>query len=147
MELYIRGRQFGACLGENADLTGAHRHGAAPEQDILSADQHPPEEVVDLVVQGRDIHFVDHADLQMILQVLADAGQVVPHRDVQLCSRSPGPIPETWKICGEPMAPARENDLAARLEVRFAFRALDVAELNSADGALIFGASKRSRST
>ncbi len=79
MKLDVRCFQFAARTRENADLARAHRHRAAPEQHVLQADPHTPEETVDFVVQRRLADLVDHADLQVVLQVLADAGHFMRH--------------------------------------------------------------------
>ena len=58
-------------------------------------------------------------ELEMVLQVLADAGQVVHDRDAVLAqARRPGPMPESFSSCGELIEPARQDHLAPRAHGR-----------------------------
>ncbi len=66
-------RRIGA--RERDDLAGGERQRAGAEQAVLHADAQPAEPRVDLVVQRALARLVDEAHLQVVLQVLADAGQ------------------------------------------------------------------------
>ena len=46
-------------------------------------------------------------EFQVVLQVLADAGQIVHHRMPVRRSSSAGPMPESFRSCGELIGPAR----------------------------------------
>lgn len=83
MKLNVGRFQFRLRLGENTNLAGAHSHRPGAPQDILHADQHAAKDVVDLIVEGRDIDPVDHADLEVVLQIPADTGQVFFNRDAE----------------------------------------------------------------
>ena len=58
-------------------------------------------------VQRRHAVDLEHrADLQVVLQVLADAGQRRARRAMPCCcSSAAGPMPESCRICGVPIAP------------------------------------------
>ena len=59
--------------------------------------------------------FEDDARLQVILQVLADAGQLVHDRDAEAAAAArAGPTPESCSSCGDCIAPAAQQDFAAQ---------------------------------
>ena len=67
------------------------------------------------------VHLEGAADLQVVLQVLADARQLVrAPRCRAAAAASPGPMPESCRICGEPIAPAARITSRARRRVRSA---------------------------
>ena len=58
----------------------AYRHGTAPQEDVLQARQRLSPYVAQIVVGGDGLRaFVDDAKREVVLQVFADAGQVVDH--------------------------------------------------------------------
>src|SRR3546814_1023207 len=68
--------------GEAAQLARRHGQGAAPEEGVFQAHADPAEEAVRALVERAGVaHPVGHADLQMVLQILAHAGQVVDRLD------------------------------------------------------------------
>ena len=50
-------------------------------------------------------HVAQHRHRQVVLEVAADAGQVVHDVDLRGCSSAAGPTPESIRSCGELMAP------------------------------------------
>ena len=63
----------------------------------------------------RALDRVDGADLQVVLQVRADAGQVATRRAMPCAAAARrAPMPESCRICGVPIAPAASTHLAAR---------------------------------
>jgi hypothetical protein len=57
--------------------------------------------------------------LKVVLQVFADARQVVHHRDVEAFQQGRGPTPERCSSCGEAMAPElTSTSLRARASTR-----------------------------
>ena len=96
-------------LGEGAELRGRHGERPGLEQQVLQSHRRLAEqELARWFSVTTLLHLVDHAHLQMVVQVLADARQVV-HRPAMPCSlqqSAPGPMPESCRICGEPIAPA-----------------------------------------
>ncbi|MNI51737.1 hypothetical protein D3C73_1064770 [compost metagenome] len=73
---------------EQAALVDADRQRAAPEQQPLQAHAHAPVQAAQLVVGGDGPSgFVDQPDLQVVLQVFANAGQVAHHADTELAQQ------------------------------------------------------------
>ena len=61
---------------------------------------------------------VDQADLQVVLQVLADAGQLVHDRDaVRVAAARAGPMPDSCSSCGDWIAPAASSTSARAARV------------------------------
>ena len=103
-------------LDEGAELGGRHGHRAAPRQCILRGETRTLDEALEALVHGlHALDLVGAADLQMVLQVLAHALQLVRYGDADSRSTSPGPMPESCRICGEPMAPAASTTSRARM--------------------------------
>ncbi len=75
-----------------AKLAGRHRQRAAAGQQILHPHAEPPDQAADCFIQRAGVfHLERHAQLQMILQVLADPGQLMHDRNavlLQQCSRA-----------------------------------------------------------
>ncbi|MDT4840303.1 hypothetical protein FQZ97_741200 [compost metagenome] len=70
--------------GEGAELAGRHAHGAAARERVFEPDGGlAPERVGQGVERFRALHLEHRADLQVVLQVGAHAGQVVLHRYAQ----------------------------------------------------------------
>ena len=66
-----------------------------------------PHQCADSVLSvAHAVHLVCHAQLQMILQIFADAAQVVHHGMPSRCRRAPLPMPDSSSSCGEFTAPA-----------------------------------------
>ena len=59
-----------------------------------------------MVFRVATLHLVDGADLQVVLQVGAHAGQVQPHINAMLAQQRRRPMPDSCRICGEFTAPA-----------------------------------------
>ena len=51
-----------------------------PKKYILHADDHTTEEVVDFIVQRRDVDLVNQSYLKVILEILSHTREVAPHR-------------------------------------------------------------------
>ena len=67
-------------LREHAELARRHGERPAPEQQVFRRHRQPAPQAVGPLVEGHDVGDpVDQAQLQMVLQIAADAGQVVPH--------------------------------------------------------------------
>ena len=104
---------------EAAALVDADRERAAAANQPLQADRRLARERIELVV-GRDRlrAFVVEADLQMVLQVLADAFERLarPARRTRASSAA-GPMPESWSSCGVWIAPAASRTSARQRAV------------------------------
>jgi hypothetical protein len=94
-------------------------------QHVMKTDLHARQEPVDSVIEGRHIDFVDEPDLQMILQVLADAIQRMAHLDTgilqHLALADPRELQNLWRADGT----GRQDHLATlaqpdRLALAFA---------------------------
>ncbi len=82
MDLDCRGCQSLVGFEEGCSVAGADSEGSAPCQRILQADAGAPENVVILIVEGDGLlAFVDEADLEMILQVFANARRIENDRN------------------------------------------------------------------
>ena len=66
---------------EHADLASAKAHRPCPRQRILQANADPSDQAVDRIVQRRDVHLLDEADLQVVLQAFTDTRQFTPDLD------------------------------------------------------------------
>src|SRR5579875_1207707 len=72
-------------FGEGAELAWRHRQGSAAGQHICQSHRDAAAQSAGLLIQrARVAHLVDKAQLQMILQVLADAGERMHHGDTVL---------------------------------------------------------------
>src|SRR6267154_1239707 len=82
MVFEVRSLARRVALGEGTELARRHGHRAAPEERIFEADAEAAEEAVGALVERPGIvDLVGHAELQMVLQVLADAAQIMTRRD------------------------------------------------------------------
>ena len=81
MELDVGRLQLRAGAGEGVDLARAHAHRPAAPQDVLDPDEHLAQGVVHFGVEGRPRALVHRAKLEVVLEVPADAGQVVHRLD------------------------------------------------------------------
>src|SRR5215207_9436042 len=79
VDLHVRRRDAVVAAEEGAGIAGADRQRPLAPEGIAHADPESAHQRADLVVDGDRLGaFEDHADLQMVLQILADAG---PFRD------------------------------------------------------------------
>ncbi len=81
-----------ACVGrrarEAAELAGRHRERPGPEQGVLEAHRGLAEQAVHALVQRHHVaHLEGHAQLQVVLQVLADPGELVRNGDAVLAQQ------------------------------------------------------------
>ena len=81
MELDIRCLKIFARLHEPGREACGHRHRSGPEHQVLQPDLRLTHEACDLVIQRRFVAFIDKARLQMILEILANARQILNHFD------------------------------------------------------------------
>ena len=80
--LEVRMRQVRPAAGEGAELRRRHAHRPAALPGVLQADLRLAPERVGQAVQGlHALDAEDRADLQMVLEVLADAGEVAADGD------------------------------------------------------------------
>ena len=100
---------------EDAALIDADRHRAAAGEQRSRAPS-PACATSSEVVVGRDRlgALEDHARLQMVLQVFADAGQPCTIGMPKRRSSARGPMPESCSSCGDCSAPAAEDHFAPR---------------------------------
>ena len=98
-------------LRERAELRRRHRQRAGAQQRVLERHRGSAEPGARAPIQrARVAHLINRADLQMVVQVRADAGQVGDDVDAVLrAAARPGPTPESCRICGEPIAPAASS--------------------------------------
>ena len=82
--------------------------GPAPAQRVIEPHQRAAEQRRVGLVQRRDAgDLVDQPQLQMVLQIFADARLVEHGAQCRApTAASPGPTPDSSSICGEPIAPA-----------------------------------------
>ena len=135
MELNIRRTRRAVRVPEPAGLEQCRRHRTGLEQQIL---QPRPDRAMRLrhaiigVIAGA---FADRVEIEMVLHIGTDAGQIMNDRDPGCRSkRSAGPMPESCNNLGEPMAPLE------RITSRSASKRLDAArdaDLHT-DGAAVF---------
>ena len=89
--LDVRGLPLRVAAGEGAELRRGHRQRAGPEQQVLQSHRRLAEQRVHPPVQRDGVrHLVDAADLQVVVQVLPDAGQVAEHVDAALLQQGAG---------------------------------------------------------
>ena len=80
--LQVRRGELRAGAGEGAELRGRHGHGALLHQRVLRRHAGLADERVGRGVQRLEVlHLEDQAELQVVLQVLADAGQRMQRLD------------------------------------------------------------------
>jgi hypothetical protein len=80
--LDVRGRLAGVALREGAQLGGRHREGPRPEEEVLEPHEPAPEQAVGPLVERGAVPDLEHQpDLEVVVEVLAHAGQVVDDRD------------------------------------------------------------------
>ena len=76
--------RLGVRLDEGAELGGRHGHRPAPGQDVLRGEAGALQQALVALVHGPDARdLVGAADLQVVLQVLADALELVRHLDAE----------------------------------------------------------------
>ena len=92
---------------EDRDLACRERKRPGAPERVLNTDPGAAQRIVHFIVERAFARLEDESHLQMVLQVPADAGQVVmnPHATARRRT-SAGPTPEFCRICGEPIAPA-----------------------------------------
>src|SRR3954468_3517949 len=97
VELHVRGLRFRQDAGEKPALVDADGKRPATREDPLQSYQDLSWETAQVIV-GRDRlgAFVHDAKLQVILQILADAGQMVDERDAVLLQQCG--IPDSGKL-------------------------------------------------
>ena len=64
-------------------LTRRHAQRAGSVQQVFQPHQHLPQGMINLVVQSPLAAFVDRPNLQVVLKILADAGQIPNHRNLK----------------------------------------------------------------
>ena len=79
--------------------------GPARNISVFQRDLGLTEQAADFVVQRRFVAFVDQPRLQVVLHVLADAGQVLLDVDAVFGSCVGSPMPDSISSCGELIAP------------------------------------------
>ncbi len=80
VELDVGRLHMGPRAGEDAHLARTDRHRACTFEDIFRADgQLAPPGLQRVVQRDRLVRAVIHADLKVVLQILADARQFMPH--------------------------------------------------------------------
>ena len=87
---------------------GAMVIGPAPAQRIFEPHHRPLEQgaIVD-IERARALDAEDRAELQVVLQILADAGKRMRPRGTPIAASTSGrPTPDSSSSCGEPIAPA-----------------------------------------
>ena len=94
--------------GEDAELRRRHGQRAAAAQRVVEENPGAAEQRGVHLVQRLDAgDLVDHPQLQMVLQVLADARLVEHHRNAELLRAArPGPTPDSSSVWIEPIEPA-----------------------------------------
>src|SRR5262249_13433027 len=98
---------------ENAELARRHRHGAAAAQRILERDPRLAVPARLKLVERLSARYLENgADLQMVLQIVADAPNVLQHVDPVLLQKlgraKPRKLQELWRVDGA----CRQNELA-----------------------------------
>src|SRR5262249_32641807 len=89
--LDIRGLLRRIALRERAELRRRHRQWPGSEQHVLERHRGAAEERSSAAIQSYGVlNFVDRTDLQVIVQVRADSGQVVRDRDTVLGEQRTG---------------------------------------------------------
>lgn len=115
MKLHVRRGVIGAGAGENAELR--RRHGQRPASAEGVVDPHhrpPPQRLVIDIQRARVRHLEDRPQLQMVLQILADARQFMHHRDAVAGERRRARHPTIPKSAASRSRPrGSENHLAA----------------------------------
>ena len=102
-------RQLRAAARERAELRRRHAHRPAARQAYSGRCAPCPERRRQRVERARAVDAEHGAHLQVVLQVGADAGQLVAQRDAGRPAARPAPMPESCRICGEPIAPAASS--------------------------------------
>src|SRR5262249_28326137 len=113
MHLDVRRRQRRIGAEEGAGGAGADGERAAPQERVIEAGARLAVEAAEMVVEGAGLPALeDHADLEVVLQVAADAGHLVQHRDAmllqELAGADAGKLQQLRRVEGA----AREDDLA-----------------------------------
>ena len=103
MELYIRRGRLRQGAHETAALIDTHREWPTAKKQPLQTEFHLAEPGVQLVVGGdRFGAFVNQSDLQVILQIFADTGQMMPYRDAvrlqQRCGADAGELQQLRRL-------------------------------------------------
>ena len=115
VELHVRRRQVGARFREDRHLGGADRQRPGAEQRILRRHaRHFPPAHHDVVHGDREPAAIGQAGLEMILQVAADARQIVQHRKAHRLQRRRRPHARQQQQLRRVDRAAAQNHLAAR---------------------------------
>ena len=114
--LQIRRLKRGVGLGEHAELAGRHRQGTTAAQEVFQP--HPalaPDRMGHRVERFGVLHLIDSADLQMVLKVLPNAGQIVQRVDPHAAQKVTLPDPRQLKDLGRIDRPRRKQHFALGL--------------------------------
>ena len=121
VEFEIRRRMLARAAGEAAQLARGHRQRPGAQKRVLEPHHHLSDHAVGTLIQRDGVaHLEDGAQLQVILQVLADAGQLVHHVDTVLSQ-------QRRRTDAGQLHDLRRADAAGRkdrLQARFGERAL-----------------------
>ena len=121
LEVRRRPRRIG--FRERAELRWRHGQGPAPEQEILEAHARAPEQAVRILVQRPGVlDLVDQAQLEMVLEVRADAFERVDHRDAVLLEQLAGADARELEELRRADRARGEQQLAAHRRVGLAAR-------------------------
>ena len=82
----------------------------------MHTDLYATKEAVDLLVKGGDVYLEDGTNLQMVLQVLTNAGQVLDDRNFQILQQLAGTDPGQLQDLRRAYGPGRKDNLAARFQ-------------------------------
>ncbi len=132
MEFDVGGAEVRRGLGEQPELRGRHRHWAAPAHGVVERHERLGDERMGVDVQrarARDAE--DGAQLQMVLQVLADAGQRVQDLAAEAGEDFRAPDPRQLQELRRADRAGGQHDFAARAGLE-ASPALRVAQAHRA---------------
>ncbi len=97
--------EIGAGAEEATTLIDAERQRARAGQHILQADLQLAPPGPEAFIQRRHLHAPGVVDSVMVLHAGADIRVVVQHQQAQRLEQTPRRCPESWRSCGELMAP------------------------------------------
>ncbi len=109
MELDVRIAHAGARADEAAGLEMIGGAEAAPARKPVKADPGARNEARAAVERDRLLRGDLEIELEMVLQVLADARPVGDDVDPERANSAAGPIPESFRSCGELIAPPQRT--------------------------------------